>query len=178
MESQYESSSRPPGTICDITDGTVYKSIRKKSIYDINLIQNTDGFPFAGSNNKQIWPNFLTIAEVKPNLRSNYMILAGFWFSPAKANLYKFLTPFCMEMRKLSIDGFTWTHPSTHETVKSHVNIIATTLDAQARAPALSMSFYNAPYGCSFCDTPGGEAPLAKAPVRGEKNCSCLPLSV
>jgi len=171
--------NRSPGFIRDLADGQISKNITEKSAYTLNLIQNTDGFPFANSSNKQIWPNFLGISSIAPALRPKFIICAGLWFSPLKANLLKFLLPFAQEMKRLGSEGFKWQHPTTKTQIVSTVNVIASSLDASARAPALLMNYFNSEYGCAFCEIKGESVPIKRKPgkeiTRGKKTVHVYP---
>ncbi|XP_059474157.1 uncharacterized protein LOC132195889 [Neocloeon triangulifer] len=139
-------------SITDVMDGIVSKRIEKSSKYDLYLIHNTDGFPFAKSNKKQFWPNFLAIGNIPPKLRSKFIVLVSICFTPNKPNLLRYMIPFAENMLTLGTEGFTWRHPLTKTDIKSRLFIVSSTVDAQARAPLMNMNFYNAEYGCSFCE--------------------------
>jgi hypothetical protein len=148
-------TSRQPFLIRDIVDGSLYKKVIKSSDYDICLLQNTDGFPVVGSDKTQIWPNFLVITDIHPNVRSKFIILHSIWYAPVKPEMPVYLKGFVESMEQLSSRGFDWVHPVTRITHTSKLFVIASSVDAQARAPMQNINLYNGEYGCSFCLIPG-----------------------
>jgi hypothetical protein len=138
--------------ISDITDGKVCQTVVNASKYDLIIIQNTDGFPFAKSGPHQLWPNFLSVVNIKPKMRSKYIALERICFTPMKPNLLKDMIDFVEKIQKLVNDGFVWRHPATGDEMRSKLIIVASTLDAQARAPVMNVNLYNGQYGCSFCE--------------------------
>jgi hypothetical protein len=148
--------SHEPDTIRDIVDGSKYQSIPNKSKYDLACIYNTDGFPVSGSSKSQVWPNFLTIADIRPNVREYFNILHGLYYSPMKPNMRKFLLPpITDDFVDLNINGFEWVHPNSKETIISKAHIICAPVDAQARHEMQHINPYNTDYGCSFCEIKG-----------------------
>jgi len=152
--------------IYDIHSGLVARKIEKKSIWDLMVIFNTDGFPYANSNNKQLWPIFLSISDIQPSLRPKFMLLASLWFSPVKPNLIKYVTPFAQKMANLESKGFNWTHPITKETVTSRVYVVSSTMDSQARPPVTNTNYFSAESGCDFCEHPGQMMEVGKGRAR------------
>jgi len=144
--------SHVSGTFRDVVDGAKYQSIENKSKWDVTLIYNTDGFPVSGSSKAQVWPNLLTICELRPNLRSYFMITQSIYYSPVKPNMLKFLVPSLVNaLEKLGTVGFNWTHPQTGEEINSKCRLICASVDAQARFVMQSLTPYNSSWGCSFC---------------------------
>ncbi|XP_059468469.1 uncharacterized protein LOC132202649 [Neocloeon triangulifer] len=146
---------KPPNVIRDIVDSESYLKVNRSSEYDLCLIQNTDGFPVAGSSKTQIWPNFLIISDINPNLRSKFIIMHSIWYAPVKPDMSVFLEEFVNIMEKFGKDGIEWTHPITKEKIISRISVIASSVDAQARGPMQNLNMYNGAHGCSFCEIPG-----------------------
>lgn len=147
--------SKQDGVISDVGDGLIAKSIKRDSIYDLCLVHNTDSFNFTNSKSLQIWTNVLSFTDIPPAMRSKFTILASVWFSPDKPAFIEHMTAFAMEMQKLALVGFSWVHPVTKCEITSKVFVVASTMDAQVRAPVLYMNQSNETYGCSFCEIQG-----------------------
>jgi hypothetical protein len=155
------------GHIRDVTDAKCCIKVPKQSKYDLTLIENTDGFPVANSNGAQIWPNFLTIAELSPALRKKYLILSDVWYAPSKPDMNTYLKPFVSKMKKIGETGVTWTHPKTKEVITSRAFVVLSAVDAQARCVMQNIIMYNGKCGCSFCEIPGTVADQTPGSERG-----------
>lgn len=77
------------GFVCDIRDSNCFKNVKKSSIYDINFVHNVDGFPLGNSSTVQVWPNFLSIVELDPNQKKNFLILTDIWIGAGKPDMNK-----------------------------------------------------------------------------------------
>lgn len=115
-------------------------------------MHNSDGFPYGKSTRKQLWPNFLAVVNIEPAMRSKYIALERICFTPTKPHLVPFMTQFAEKMQKLVDHGFVWRHPGNGLEITSKVFVVGSALDASARAPIMNMNYYNAEFGCSFCE--------------------------
>jgi hypothetical protein len=138
--------------ISDIRDGRVCASNTSANKYDLMIMHNTDGFPFANSSTKQLWPNFLSVVNIEPKLRSRYIALESINFASKKPNLLNCMTDFTQRMQPLIKQGFKWRHPISGNEIISRVFVIVSALDASARGPIMNLNMYNSDYGCSFCE--------------------------
>jgi hypothetical protein len=140
----------------DFESGNISNSLDQNSTYDLKLVMNTDGFPATrGSTPQQVWPIFLSIANVAPNLRKEYMIIAKIWYSESKPKMSELLDSWVEQMDNLNKEGFVWKCPETQNEIISKVSVIAAVTDSHARAPIQNISLYNGQHGCSFCEIPG-----------------------
>lgn len=140
--------------VTDICDGTHYINLKKQK-YDLCLIQNCDGIPAFKSATAQIWPNFLTIADIPLRFRKKFIILANLWFAYKKPDMHDFLNPFVETLNKLSAEGVDWINPIDNQQMNSKVYIMCAVADAQARAPMQNLVACTGFYGCSFCEIEG-----------------------
>lgn len=143
------------GLFVDVVSGNLCKNIEAKAKYDIQLIMNTDGFPAGNSSVKQVWPLFLSIANVHPRFRKEFLIIARIWFSQHKPSMTDFLDDWVENMVQLKNEGVEWTCFETNEVFRSKISVVAAVTDSHARAPIQNISLYNGEYGCSFCELKG-----------------------
>ena len=157
--------------IADIISGELYHSkvidcdLLSKRIR-ISLLFNTDGVPLYNSSRVSIWPVYLVINELPPEMRfsKQNMILWGVWQSKGKPNFLTFFQPFVKDMIVLEREGITITVDKEDYNCKAI--LLAGTLDLQAKAILLEMMHHNGEYGCATCEEPGIVVPQGKGHAR------------
>lgn len=75
-----------------------------------------------------------SIAEIDERVRNKYLIIGGIWCDQKKPDMNTFLRPFCSELKKLFVEGFSWTHETENKQYHSRVIAPLFILDAPARA--------------------------------------------
>uniref|UniRef100_A0A1X7T473 Uncharacterized protein n=1 Tax=Amphimedon queenslandica TaxID=400682 RepID=A0A1X7T473_AMPQE len=78
-------------TLSDIHDGSLIKNLTRPGYFlskpeHAALILNTDGVQAFNSSKHSIWPVYLTVANLPPEIRMNErnILLASVWFGPHK----------------------------------------------------------------------------------------------
>ncbi|XP_064468151.1 uncharacterized protein LOC135378916 [Ornithodoros turicata] len=148
--------SHVDGVFADFTDGEYYRRQREVlscSKYDLTLSVNADGSPMFKSANYSIWPVQLTINEMAPHLRWQFIVVPLLWYGAHHPNMTLLLEAFATQMQNLARDGIPWIAAGQH--VKSKVYCISCVADAPARAAMANMVQYNGYYGCTWCLHPG-----------------------
>ena len=98
----------------DIYDGKVYKAYYAqndnllKNKYNFSYILNTDGYQASDCSKISIWPMYIMLNELPPNLRRENMILDGLWVSKMKPDMNVYMQPFVNQANDLSSNGFKW----------------------------------------------------------------------
>lgn len=140
--------------ICDITSGTEYQRVNLgRQKYDLTLVMYTDGISLSKSTKTHCWPLMITIAELPPDVRNNYIITAGLWFDKdIKPEMNLFLQPFCIKIKKCLTDGIQWIEPFSKDNVTSIIRAPLFIADAPARAQILNMLHFNGQFGCNICE--------------------------
>jgi len=138
----------------DIYDGDEYKKHFEKggilsSPYNFSYSFFTDGVHTGKSNNKTLWPIYLTINELPISERNKYVLLSGLYIGPKDPNQKVFLQPFINEANKLSTEGFRWFHNGKE--IVSKVIPLCCITDSVARYQLLNFQSFAAYYGCTFC---------------------------
>ncbi|XP_046408591.1 uncharacterized protein LOC124173129 [Ischnura elegans] len=140
----------------DIFDGAQYRKHMERdgillSPYNFSFSFNTDGAQMGNSCGKSIWPIYVNINELPPNVRykSKNILLSGLYVGPTDPNHNLFLEPFVQQCNDLSTTGFTWMHKGVQ--VVSKVIPLCSVVDSQARWKMLNMSGVNSYYACTFC---------------------------
>ena len=142
--------------IRDILDGEKYKErLDFLQVNDnISFTWNTDGVPVFESSNFSIWPLLLTINEVKPELRSEYVLLQGLHFGQKKPLMSTYLKPFVKELKSLYDDGLCWRDSQGEQHITKCIALLSC-VDSPARATLQNIKQFNGKFGCSFCEHPG-----------------------
>ncbi|KAK3918469.1 L-carnitine dehydrogenase [Frankliniella fusca] len=139
----------------DIYDGSVYKEASRQffSLGNwISLMWNTDGFSIFKSSLFSVWPFYLSINELPPNLRlkKENMLLGGLWFGTGKFDPNLFLKPIYGELCKLR-EGFLVHVSSCIDPIKLQVGVLCGTCDVPAKSCFFHHIAFNGLYGCLKC---------------------------
>lgn len=138
----------------DIYDGNEYKKHFEKgnilsSPYNLSYSFFTDGIHTGKSNNKTLWPIYLTINELSISERNKYVLFAGLYIESKDLNQQVFLQLFINEANKLSTKGFRWLH--NDKQIISKIIPLCCIADSVARYQLLNFQSFTAYYGCTFC---------------------------
>lgn len=149
-----------PGFICDIQDGKLYKNLQKPGKFlsypeHTGLVLNTDGVAIFKSSKHSLWPVYLSITSLPPELRmrKDFILLAGVWCGPSKPDLNAILKPTLEDIHQLNSLGI---DVSTSDGMKKvRAMLLLSVFDLPAKAAAVNMKQFNGKYGCLYCDNPG-----------------------
>lgn len=171
------------GMLADIHDGSVIKNLMKPGHFlskpeHAALILNTDGVQAFNSSKHSIWPVYLTVANLPPEMRmkERNIILASVWFGPHKPNdMSIILEPVVSSVKELSSTGITASTPAGKKLIKAM--IIAAVFDLPAKAAVLNTIQFNGYCGCIYCKDKGENVsahqhvylPMASHELRTEK---------
>ena len=97
----------------DIYDGKIYRNLSSSGNIladdrNFSYILNTDGCQAADSSTTTVWPVYMKIVELPPEIRNKHLILAGLWVNAEKPVMNIFLQPFISELNDLSSKGVDW----------------------------------------------------------------------
>lgn len=146
----------------DITRSEEYRRVKEglHGKYDIQLQWNFDGVQTHKSSSSQLYPIMFSVSEVHPNVRDQFIMIAGLWHAEKKPDANSFLMPLTESLIKLEKEGVTWIHPRTKETYVSKVVAPVVSLDAPARAMAQNLKQHNGEFSCNICEIEGMELRL------------------
>ena len=152
--------SHRSGLINDIQDGSGFR--KKEQLYgplttpeSLGLILFTDGVPLWKSSSRSLWPIYLVVSNLPPNMRmrKDNLLLSAVWVGEGKPNMKKFLQPTIAMLKELEQDGVVVNTTSGVKTIRA--SLLCAVFDLVAKAPALNMKQFNGYYGCSACLHPG-----------------------
>lgn len=158
----YSEKHRNTDTISDMNDGSLYKELLKDQNFlggqnnsNLTVTFNTDGINLYRSSKIELWPIFLAVNELSPNLRfaRQNVILTGIWQGKGKPPMDAFLKVFSEKMNDLHENGLTIKIKNKDVNVK--VMVICGTCDLPAKASVLNMSLFNGSHSCITCEEPG-----------------------
>ncbi|KAE8741253.1 hypothetical protein FOCC_FOCC013240 [Frankliniella occidentalis] len=138
----------------DILDGESYKSIQIDGQNLVNSNNFTYSFSIDGckpskGSKTNIYPLFLRINELPPQLRQKYMFLAVCYVDVKEPNVTALLHPFVKEMNTIAVRGISWTRNG--ELVLSKFIPTCMCVDGKARAQCYNMAKHNSHFGCTYC---------------------------
>lgn len=119
------------------------------------LALSTDGVPLFKSSTIAMWPVYLTILNLPPNIRmnANNMLLAGLWVGPKKPEMSLLLDPIVKNINCLCNKGYTISLPTGDTTV--YTKLVFGVFDLPAKAVVVNFQQFNGKYGCTVCYHPG-----------------------
>ncbi|XP_066923710.1 uncharacterized protein [Clytia hemisphaerica] len=145
----------------DIYDGSLYQNNWSKGCnlsnpYNISFTWNTDGVPLFKSSKISLWPIYLVINELPPNIRykSENMIFAGVWYSSAKPVTWIFLESFVKELKELEAGVTVLLRQSSggiEELKLIKCFLLVGTFDLPAKSLICACTQFNGMYGCNKC---------------------------
>lgn len=153
----------------DIYDGDKYKEMERDGNilsfkWNLSYVINTDGFKIGKSAKLEVWPLFLKLNELPPNLRQKHMFLAALYVGRKPPNMNTFLQPFVREANSLASEGIWWA-PENDVEVRSLVVPTCFCADAKARCAMLNMASYQSEFGCTWCYVRGQSLVVMKFPL-------------
>ncbi|KAL7295125.1 hypothetical protein TKK_0011592 [Trichogramma kaykai] len=148
-----------PNVLKDVYDGKAYRQFRSdlpeedRNNY-ISCVFNTDGAAKFKCSKKSVWPIYLMVNELPPDIRMQNLITCGLYIHTKKPNMCTFFQPFIDFFEKASTEGIEITSSNnTKKKIKAFALICS--VDAVARAPLQGIKQFNGTFGCNWCLHPG-----------------------
>lgn len=116
---------------------------------------STDGVSLFKSSTKDLWPVYLSVLNLPPNMRMNAqnVVLAGLWYGSKKPPMQLLLKPIMEQLQRLYTIGVMIDTP--HGPVTYRAKLELAVFDLPAKAAALCAKQFNGKHGCSVCLHPG-----------------------
>lgn len=115
-----------PNTLTDVWDGVKLRTLSVEGEFfsrenRIALSISVDGVPLFHSSSMSMWPVYLAILNLPPNIRMNAenMLLAGLWVGPKKPAMKQLLDPVVLKLQDLHTKGLAFSLPSGCVTIKA-----------------------------------------------------------
>ena len=149
-----------PRILTDIWDGAFLQqlmqndsSFTRDGYFAFSL--STDGVPLFKSSLMSLWPVYLVVLNLPPEVRmnSNNIILGGLWVGPTKPPMKLLLKPILESLRKLDSEGLVINTPHGIKTFRG--KLVMGLFDLPAKAAVLCAKMFNGLCGCSVCLHPG-----------------------
>ncbi|XP_064463261.1 uncharacterized protein LOC135378385 [Ornithodoros turicata] len=150
LERLNQESSSDMSDISDITNGSIYKTLKRNGSLkwgDLTMTFNTDGSPVFKSSKSSVWPLQFVINEVPTSERFSNTCLAGLWFGKKHPNMALFLGKFVDHLERMP--PLLWSH--NNSTVSSNVYAICCCVDAPARAAVQNQVLFSGFFSCPWC---------------------------
>ena len=112
---------------------------------------NTDGVPLFKSSSVSIWPVYLVVNNLPPDIRVNSenVILCALWCGPQKPPCHPLLKPLMEFFKTLTTVGISLQTPVGMKTFRG--KLLLGVFDLPAKAAVLNVKQFNGTYGCSTC---------------------------
>lgn len=142
------------GNIQDIYDGKCYRDFVKslpdneKESY-VSVLFNTDGAAIFKSSSNSVWPIYLVINELPPEVRFKHAIICGVWFGETKPVMNLFLDKFVDLMNGVLENGIPTIINGENRHIKCYP--ILATVDTPARSEMNCTKQFNGKNGCDWC---------------------------
>ena len=116
---------------------------------------STDGIPIFKSTKSTLWPVYLIIHNLPPQIRikEKYIILCGLWQGPSKPDMEILLKPVVQYIETWREHGITV--QTSSGCIKYYAKLVVGVFDAPAKCSVLCEKHYNGECGCSACLHPG-----------------------
>ena len=116
---------------------------------------STDGISLFKSSPSDLWPVYLAILNLPPDIRMNAqnVVLVGLWYGSKKPPMHLLLEPIMKKLRQIQMLGVTIETP--HGPASYRAKLELAVFDLPAKAAALCSKQFNGKYGCSVCLHPG-----------------------
>lgn len=142
-----------PSFIRDIWDGSILKSMIERHAEDVLLsfTLNTDGVAINRSNKKSIWPIQLYQNSLPPSqrFRNENIVLIGMYVGEKSPNMNAYFFPFISEMAQYTEEYIVHTHQEN--TYKCIPVISHCVVDLQAKYKLQGLKLYNSHFACTYC---------------------------
>ena len=137
------------GHIKDIYEGKLYRKFVQELPHNdrngyVTAIFNTDGAPMFKTSQYSIWPVYLLINELSPQVRLNNLITCDMWFGKDKPEMISFLNPFVIDMNRFSEEGHQFTIKGESRIIKLYPLVAC--VDSIAREPMQGLKQFNGRY--------------------------------
>ena len=142
--------------LCDIQDGSGFRKIQHEygtltSPESLGMILFTDGVPLWKSSSQSLWPIYLAVANLPPNIRmrKDNLLLSAVWVGKGKPKMEQLLRPTLAMLKQLERDGVMVNTPFGVKMIRAV--LLCAVFDLVAKAPALNMKQFNGYNGCPTC---------------------------
>ncbi|KAK3923443.1 Protein RDR1 [Frankliniella fusca] len=128
------------GVIKDVFDGKIYENLQEDmGTDDLTYTMNTDGCKTGKSAKISIYPFFIRVHKLPPNLRQKYIFLAGLYCDKGEPHMTSFLKPIVKQLNDLAERGVEWEDKDKDQRC-SKIRPLCYFVDGKARWQILNMS--------------------------------------
>ncbi len=122
----------------------------------VGLILSSDGVPVFKSSKGSLWPVYLMVTNIPPQLRVKIdnLIVAALWFGPTKPNMDILFQPILKSISSLRRDGISLQSFRSQVAVLRPM-VVMGVFDLPAKATATNTKQFNGKYGCFYCTDEG-----------------------
>lgn len=156
------------GAIEDVYDSEGYKKLALGPV-DFSMVLNTDGCKIRKGAKLEIYPVFLRLNELPPELRQKHMFLAALYVDTKEPKMTCLLNPVVNHLNKLSETGVLWRPHPLQNAIRSKIKVLCFCVDGKARYQILNMTSHQGSYGCTYCTLKGvvvGESKTMRWPIK------------
>jgi len=156
----------------DIYDGNIFKELCAgdgflSNFNNISFFMYFDGVALFKSSSFSIWPVYLTINELKYELRTKKenTIIAGIWFGKSKPNPNLFLDPMREKLSMLENEGANMELPNGDK-IRVQGKLIGAVGDMPAKSALMRFKQFKGAFSCFHCLDKGGRYDLGNTTIQ------------
>lgn len=158
--------NQPETKITDVQNARIYQeNIKGDSNIPITFTFNTDGVSVFKSKKSSLWPIYLYINELPPEVRfkhDNILAVAlSYECNNNNPNMSEITKPFIIEMQHLQSEDGCISLNYQNETKKIFPFLLSSCLDLKAQPLITTLTQYNGYYACSTCKQKGTSIKLS-----------------
>ncbi|KAK3916442.1 Halomucin, partial [Frankliniella fusca] len=161
-------TKRSATAIEDVYDSEGYKNLNLGP-FDLSGVLNTDGCKIRKGAKLDIYPVFVRLNELPPELRQKYIFLSALYVDTKEPKMTSLLYPVVNQLNSLSETGVLWRPAREQNQIQSKFKVHCCCVDGKARYQVLNMSSHQATYGCTYCTIKGvsvGDNHTMRWPIR------------
>ena len=148
QDSQYLRDMHDGKALTDLMSPGNFLSIPQST----GLVLSTDGVPIFKSSKGSLWPIYLMLTSIPPQLRNKVenLVVASLWFGPTKPSMNCMLQPILQSISHLE-KGIVVQQTSSSQPITLRAKLVMGIFDLPARAAATNTKQFNGEYGCFYC---------------------------
>ena len=144
----------PDGYLRDVFDGSIFLS-QDWNKNTLHFQINWDGISPFKSSTHSIWPLYVVVLNLPPEVRYNpeNIFLVGVWFGKDKPSIDLFLKHFSNDLKVIEVQGVEQHYKGTGEGAikKWFGSLLSTVCDLPAKCLMYCLNNHNGSNGCGFC---------------------------
>ena len=149
-----------PTAIEDVLDGSLYQRLKAQggplsNPNNFSCILNTDGCNPTKRGSLKMYPVFIRINELPPEMRQKLHFPVAIYIDHVEPNMQTLMKPIVKQLHRLATRGIDWKPDGVNE-INSKLITLGFNVDSPVRYAMLNMSKWDSrAFGCTYCTHQG-----------------------